>query len=282
MLPIIPDQHKSTVAISKQFNDLVAYCQNSQQTEKLYAVSQTQKFGDILNYTTQQQDRRSNVEKCIAVRTHGVLDISTATVEMNAVAAQNTRCKAPAFHFILTWPEHEYPSPDAIFDAAEHAIKTLKLAEHQYVLAVHIDTDNIHCHVAVNRIHPKTFKSRNIEWAKKTLHLAARQSEIKHGWTNDNGIYIVETSPAGNKSIVLNSSLAKSANAKKDYVQSHQVQKSTLPAWHDPESLSAWIKTDVSRELKKVLPKLYVLISVQKCTRSLRDLRVEMHHPRSC
>ena len=257
MLPIIPDQRKSRVAVSKQFNDLVAYCQNSQQTEKLFAVSQTQKFGDILNYTTQQQDRRSNVEKCIAVRTHGVLDISTATVEMNAVAAQNTRCKAPAFHFILTWPEHEYPSPDAIFDAAEHAIKTLKLAEHQYVLAVHIDTDNIHCHVAVNRIHPKTFKSRNIEWAKKTLHLAARQSELKHSWTHDNGIYIVETSLAGNKSIVLNSNLAKSENAKQEYVQSQQAKKSTLPAWHDPESLSAWIKTDVSRELKKVLPKLY-------------------------
>ena len=257
MLPIIPDQRKSTVVKSKQFNDLVAYCQNSQQTEKLFAVSQTQKFGDILNYTTQHQDRRSNVEKCIAVRTHGVLDISTATIEMNAVAAQNTRCKAPAFHFILTWPEHEYPSPDAIFDAAEHAIKTLKLAEHQYVLAVHIDTDNIHCHIAVNRIHPKTFKSRNIEWAKKTLHLAARQSEIKHGWTNDNGIYIVETSVNGQKSIVLNNNLARSANANQGYAQSHLPQKSTLPAWHDPESLSAWIKTDVSRELKKVLPKLY-------------------------
>ena len=257
MLPIIPDQRKSSVTICKQFNDLVAYCQNSQQAEKLFAVSQTQKFGDILNYTTQQQDRRSNVEKCIAVRTHGVLDISTATVEMNAVAAQNTRCKAPAFHFILTWPEHEYPSPDAIFDAAEHAIKTLKLAEHQYVLAVHIDTDNIHCHIAVNRIHPKTFKSRNIEWAKKTLHLAARQSEIKHGWTNDNGIYIVETSVNGQKSIVLNNNLARSANANQGYAQSHLAQKSTLPAWHDPESLSAWIKTDVSRALKQALPKLY-------------------------
>jgi Relaxase/Mobilisation nuclease domain len=257
MLPIIPDQRKSTVTISKQFNDLVAYCQNSQQTEKLFAVSQTQKFGDILNYTTSLLERRSNVEKCIAVRTHGVLDISTATIEMNAVAAKNTRCKAPAFHFILTWPELEYPSPDAIFDAAENAIKALKLAEHQYVLAVHIDTDNIHCHVAVNRIHPKTFKSRNIEWAKKTLHLAARQSELKHSWTNDNGIYIVETSHEGNKSIVLNANLVKTANTKKDYAQSHQDKRNTLPAWHDPDSLSAWIKTDVSIALKQALPNLY-------------------------
>jgi hypothetical protein len=257
MLPIIPNQRKSTVTISKQFNDLVAYCQNSQQTEKLFAVSQTQKFGDILNYTTSLLERRSNVEKCIAVRTHGVLDISTATIEMNAVAAKNTRCKAPAFHFILTWPELEYPSPDAIFDAAENAIKALKLAEHQYVLAVHIDTDNIHCHVAVNRIHPKTFKSRNIEWAKKTLHLAARQSELKHSWTNDNGIYIVETSHEGNKSIVLNANLVKTANTKKDYALSHQAKTSTLPAWHDPDSLGAWIKKDVSIALKQALPILY-------------------------
>jgi hypothetical protein len=257
MLPIIPDQRKSSVTISKQFNDLVAYCQNSQQTEKLFAVTQSQKFGDILNYTTQQHDRRSNVEKCIAVRTHGVLDISTATMEMNAVAAKNTRCKAPAFHFVLTWPEHEYPDPADIFDAAEHAIKTLKLAEHQYVLAVHIDTDNIHCHVAVNRIHPKTFKSRNIEWAKKTLHLAARQSELKHGWTNDNGIYIVETSANGQKSIVLNSNIANAFNAKQGHAHSHEAKTNTLPTWHDPESLSAWIKTDVSRALKQALPMLH-------------------------
>ena len=52
---------------------------------------------------------------------------------------------------------------------------------------MHGNTDNRHCHVAVSRIHPITFKSRNIEWAHKTLHYAARQSEIKHGWTVDNG-----------------------------------------------------------------------------------------------
>jgi hypothetical protein len=36
--------------------------------------------------------------------------------------------------------------------------------------------------------------------------------------------------------------------------------------------------------LQWLLPELvpYMLISVQKCTRSLRDLRVEVHHPRSC
>ena len=88
------------------------------------------------------------------------------------------------------------------------------------------------------------------------MHLAARQSELKHGWTNDNGIYIVETSAEGQKSIVLNANLASSANTKKDYAQSQQAKKSTLPAWHDPDSLIAWIKTDVSNALKQALPTL--------------------------
>lgn len=254
MIPHIPAQRQQKLTASKPFNDLVSYVVENK--HKALHLS-SNKFKDILNYSTSSLDKQTNNEKCIAVRTHGVADISTASIQMNAVSSKNTRCVDPTFHFILSWPEHEHPAPDLIFDAAEHAIKALNLVEHQYVLAVHVDTDNIHCHVAVNRIHPKTFKSRNIEWAKKTLHLAARQSEIKHGWTNDNGIYIVETSPAGNKSIVLNANLAKSANAKKDYAQSHQVKRSTMPAWHDPESLSAWIKTDVSRALKQALPKLY-------------------------
>ena len=253
MIPHIPAQRQQKLSASKPFNDLVNYVvENKHKTLHL----SSNKFSDILNYSTNVLDKQTNEEKCIAIRTHGVADISTASIQMNAVSSQNTRCVDPTFHFILSWPEHENPAPELIFDAAEHAIKALNLAEHQYVLAVHADTDNIHCHVAVNRIHPKTLKSRNIEWAKKTLHLAARQSELKHGWTNDNGIYIVETSANGQKSIVLNSNIANAFNAKQGHAHSHEAKTNTLPAWHDPESLSAWIKTDVSRALKQALPAL--------------------------
>ena len=254
MIPHIPAQRQQKLTANKPFNDLVNYV--TENKHKALHLS-SNKFSDILNYSTNSLDKQTNEEKCIAIRTHGVADISTASIQMNAVSSQNTRCVDPTFHFILSWPEHEHPAPDLIFDAAEHAIKGLNLAEHQYVLTVHVDTDNIHCHVAVNRIHPKTFKSRNIEWAKKTLHLAARQSELKHGWSHDNGLFVVETSPAGQKSIVLNANLARSVNAKKAYLQSPEVRKSTLPAWHDPDSLNAWIKTDVSTALKQALPMLH-------------------------
>ena len=235
------------------FNDLVAYIEENKEKER--GLPEPNLFGDVLSYTSSITDKETNEEKCIAIRTHGVIDISTASAEMNSVAVKNRRCTDPAYHFILSWPEHEKPGVDKIFDAAEDALAAIGLAEHQYVLAVHGNTDNRHCHVAVSRIHPITFKSRNIEWAHKTLHYAARQSEIKHGWTNDNGIYIVQTDAGGNKTIVLNPDHAQ-GRADGAPKTGRGPEDKILPTWHDPETLESWLKTTVARELKRAMPKL--------------------------
>jgi hypothetical protein len=246
MIPRVLQQRVIKNNANSPFADLVDYIEENKGQEKPQLL--TSDFENLLDYTIASQDMATNVDKCIAVRTHGVCDISTATMEMNAIAFQNTRYKDPAYHFILAWPEHEIPSSDSIFDAAEHAIRSLGMGDHQYVLAIHGNTDNIHCHIAVNRIHPKTFKSHNIEWAFKTLHMAARESEIKHGWSHDNGIYVVETDADGKKTIVINEELA--------HVATLDNRSPTLPPWHDPESLDSWLRGKVSRELKRALPQM--------------------------
>ena len=257
MIPHVPDQRKFKSNASKPFNDLVKYITEEQETvlEAVKNVKQratSPDFSDIIDYATAKLDKESKDEKCIAVRTHGVKDLSTASIEMNAVARMNHKCKDAAYHVILSWPEHEQPAPDAIFDAAEHALAALGLKEHQYVLAVHGNTDNMHCHISVNRVHPVTFKAHHIEWAVKTLHLAARQSEIKHGWTHDKGIYIVEIDGRGKKHIVLNPDHA-AALGKAPYAHPGKQTEPIFPAWHDPESLDSWLKSKVARALKRDL-----------------------------
>lgn len=252
MVPVIPKQRQFKIKANKPFDDLINYIEENQEKTLLSPL-----FDNILNYTSAAQDKNTGKDKCIAIRTHGIGDLSDATAEMNAVSARNTRCKDPAFHFILSWPEHELPDQDAIFEAAEHAIKSLGLADHQYVLAIHGNTDNMHCHIAVNRIHPETYRSHNIEWAVKTLHMAARESEIKHGWAHDNGIYIVQTNVHGQKTIILNPDNAKSISKVVPYAHPELGQEDDLPAWHDPESLESWLKKDIARALNKALPKLH-------------------------
>ena len=265
---IIPQQKRHRGDVSKPFNNIVSYVQ-AQDIERdipqppLNAdidYELLEDFDLLINYTTdakEQIKKPSKSEKVIAIRTHKIFKLATAAKEMNAVSARNTRSGDSAYHFILSWPDYEYPSEESIFDAAQHAIKSIGLAEHQYVLAIHIDTDNIHCHVAVNRIHPETFKSRHLEWTAKTLHLSARQSEIKHNWTHDNGIYIVEKNKDGEKRIVLNPKSSQSIANALPHTHSDLGNEVTLPPWHDPESLESWLKTDITKELKKALPKLH-------------------------
>lgn len=198
MIPHVLENREHTSEDSKPFSNLVSQTN----IEKLHLLNSL--FDRTQNYAIADLDKSSTEEKCIAIRTHNVIGIDTAATEMNAISSKNYRCEDPVFHFVLSWPEHEHPDPDAIFDAAEHAIKALGLSEHQYFIVIQGHTQNIHCLVTVNRIHPETYKSQHIEWSKKTLHLAARESEIKHGWSHDTGIYVVENDINGLKHIVLN------------------------------------------------------------------------------
>lgn len=264
MIPHIPPQRKFASNAAKPFDDLVSYIEGDktkehQQGNELALEArplQTSMFDDLLNYATSATDKNTKAEKCIAIRTHGVRSIETASREMNGVASHNTRCKDPAYHFILSWPEHETPAPGAIFDAAEHALRALGLAEHQYVVAIHGNTDNMHCHVSVNRVHPKTYKSQHLEFAIKTLHQAARESEIKHDWTHDNGIYVVEINGHGKKTVVLNKDHAAFDFGNGETVHKAYGDDKLLPTWHDPDSLESWLKTKVAKTLKHALPDL--------------------------
>jgi hypothetical protein len=244
MIPKIPKQRVNKSNGTKPFKDLVNYSiDNLEQVQ-----SKNIKFENLINYETAHVNKQFR-PKCIAARIHAITKIENASAEMDAVAAKSIQCKDPAYHFILSWPEFEKPAPEKMFDAAEHAIRSLGLGEHQYVIAIHADTDNMHCHIAVNRVNPVTFKSRNIEWSKKTLHMAARQSEIKHNWFHDNGIYIVQVDNLGNKTITVNQKYVEMDIEAGDDL--HHEEDVTLPSWHDPDSLETWLKSFVTTNLKR-------------------------------
>ncbi|MFB9087911.1 TraI/MobA(P) family conjugative relaxase [Erwinia tracheiphila] len=112
------------------------------------------------------------------------------------VAVQNTRCNDPVYHAILSWPESERPTPDQIFDSARHCLKRLGMEGHQYVFAIHDDTDNLHCHLTVNRINPVSYKAASLYNDRFTLDRSCRELELRNGWKHDNGPYMVNDSGA--------------------------------------------------------------------------------------
>lgn len=113
--------------------------------------------------------------------------LETAAAEMNMTAMQNRRCKDAVYHFILSWQSEEDPSPDAIFSSVRYSMKQLGMEDHQYVAAIHRDTDNVHCHVSANRVHPTTFRAQNMWNDADTLQKCCRVLERELGFKVDNG-----------------------------------------------------------------------------------------------
>ncbi|NLP65545.1 TraI/MobA(P) family conjugative relaxase [Paraburkholderia sacchari] len=187
-----------------------------------------------------------NVEKTIGVEIGNLDSLATAPVEMSGVARKNRRVQNPVYHYILSWPEHERPNTEDIFAAARETLSALGLSEHQYIVAIHANTDNIHAHIEVNRVHPTTYKSQHLEFAHATLHKAAREIEIKYGWHHDNGIYqVVEVN--GSKQIIRNDDYADP-----DIVPTRPGAKQA-EVWSGEESLETWCKREPAAELKRVL-----------------------------
>lgn len=87
----------------------------------------------------------------------------SAAALMRAVASQNTRCKYPAYHFIVSFDPADAKagrtSPKVTREIAEDIIKRMGLREYQTLVYAHKDTENPHIHFLVNRIHPTTGKA---------------------------------------------------------------------------------------------------------------------------
>lgn len=150
----------------------------------------------IAKVPTKRRDGRSSfrqlVDYCTTKEAGQVLYVGlqklsspeSAAVEMEALAADNVRCKDPVFHFILSWRETELPTPGQADQAVNIALKELDLQDCQALWALQADTENRHVHVVVNRIDPET--GRAIQpagnWTYKALERAARKIELSQGW----------------------------------------------------------------------------------------------------
>ncbi|MDN7527669.1 TraI/MobA(P) family conjugative relaxase [Burkholderia orbicola] len=122
---------------------------------------------------------------------HNCLSLATAAAEMKAVAAQNARVKDPVYHIVLAWQPSESPTDQEMFEAGQHALAAVGMVDHQYVFAVHRDTQHVHLHMAVNRVNPDTFAAVYPERDYFKLDRAMRELELKYGWNHSNGPFAV-------------------------------------------------------------------------------------------
>lgn len=117
----------------------------------------------------------------------GTDDFELAVKKIEATQARNTRAKGDkSYHLVVSFAEGERPTLDQLRDIEDQLCAALGYAEHQRISAIHDDTDNLHIHIAVNKVHPETRRCVEPYFDKKKLMEACVELEAKHGLIVDN------------------------------------------------------------------------------------------------
>ena len=136
------------------------------------------------------RDGQPNGERVIGARITNCEfgdDLEDAIREIEGVQARNHRTRMDkSYHLVVSFPEGERPSAEQLQDIEDHLVASIGLGEHQRISAVHDDTDNLHIHVAINKIHPRTYRAFEPHFDKRKLMAACRELELKHGLALDN------------------------------------------------------------------------------------------------
>jgi MobA/VirD2-like, nuclease domain/TraI-like middle domain len=137
-------------------------------------------FRRLVTYLTSSHGK---TERLGAVRlTHCVSsDVASAVLEVESAQARNSRARHRSYHLILAFPAGEEPAVDVLGAIERRACEALGFAEHQRLSVVHHDTDHLHVHIAINRVHPRTHRAHSPSYSKLVLDRLCVELEQEHG-----------------------------------------------------------------------------------------------------
>lgn len=154
------------------------------------------RIGNLDEYI-RDAEKKSATEKTIYTSARGFLAETPEgrAAEMIALAQEAVKSKDPVTHYMLSWQEGEQPTPAQVEEAVTIFLDELGLTDHQAIYGLHDDTDNMHVHLMVNRVHPETLKviKPNKGFDIEAAHKAVARIEKAQGWEREqNGRYQVE------------------------------------------------------------------------------------------
>ncbi len=143
-------------------------------------------FSALIKYLTAPQGKTERIGQ-VSV-THCYTDELTASLlEIQNTQEMNKRAKSDkTCHLVLSFPEGErLPNIDmAVIE--ERFCEALGFCGHQRISVVHDDTNNLHMHIAINKIHPQKLTIHNPYYDYQKVASLCEQIEQEYGLTQVN------------------------------------------------------------------------------------------------
>lgn len=114
-------------------------------------------FAGLVKYITDEQSKNERVG-CVAVSNCQSDRPDVAITEVLNTQAQNRRATSDkTYHLIVSFRIGEQPDDDTLKAIEARICDGLGYGDHQRISSVHYDTDNLHIHIAINKIHPTRY-----------------------------------------------------------------------------------------------------------------------------
>lgn len=151
-------------------------------------------FKNLLGYLTNNQGHSSRVGE-LAFTNLTSDTLGSGIIEVQKTQRENTRCKSDkTLHLIVSFPDGERVSNDVLHEIEKEVCDALGLGKHQRISVIHDDTDNLHLHIAINKIDPITHNNIDPYQSYKKLSQVASVCEEKYNLIRVNHIESKTTS----------------------------------------------------------------------------------------
>ena len=138
-------------------------------------------FSSLVQYITDEQNKQERVGT-VRISNCNNADPTWASHEVLAIQAQNQRAKGDkTYHLLISFAPGENPSEEILKAIEDRVVSSIGFNDHQRISAIHHDTDNLHMHVAINKIHPKTLNMIEPYRAYRAFAEVASNLEIEYG-----------------------------------------------------------------------------------------------------
>ena len=143
-------------------------------------------FAELVKYMTDEQEKNErvgfvSVTNCQSDRP------DAAVLEVINTQGKNTRAESDkTFHLVVSFPAGEQPDALVLKELEAKLCDGLGYGEYQRVSVVHHDTDNLHIHIAINKIHPTRYTILDPYYSHKVLGQLCEKLEQEYGLTQVN------------------------------------------------------------------------------------------------
>ncbi len=143
-------------------------------------------FAALVKYIIDEQNKNERVGDVTVANCESDRP-DAAIIEVLNTQAQNTRATSDkTYHLIISFRPGVQPDAAALKAIEARVCDGLGYGEHQRVSAVHHDTDNLHIHIAINKIHPTRYTMHVPYYDHTTLGQLCEKLEREFGLEQDN------------------------------------------------------------------------------------------------